>query len=93
MGREYQRDLGRFLRGENPAAPELPENYFDRVTEDRLRAAADSLDRTSEIIGHALPLSSWRSSTVRLFANWLAGVAAARARRETSRAVPTRKRA
>ena len=35
LGREYLRDLGRFLRGEGER-PALPENYFDRATEMRL---------------------------------------------------------
>ncbi len=94
LGREYLRDMGRFLRGEVAAAPALPENYFDRVTENRLRDLNGApLERYHEIVSVALPLSSWRSPTVRLFANWLSSVAAAKARRATSRAVPTRRRA
>ncbi len=31
LGREYLRDMGRFLRGED-ACPAIPENYFDRMT-------------------------------------------------------------
>ena len=36
LGREYLRDMGRFLRGETAERPALPEHYFDRATEDRL---------------------------------------------------------
>jgi hypothetical protein len=40
-----------------------------------------------------LPRQVWRSGTVRLFGNWLTLVAAAKARREASRGVHTRRRA
>lgn len=97
LGRLYLRDLDRFLCGEIALAPAIPENYFDRATEDRLTEAgtADSaaLARASEIVAGALTLQSWRLHTGRLFANWLTLVAAAKARRATSRAVHTRKRA
>ena len=36
LGREYLRDMGRFLRGESGERPAMPENYFDRATENRL---------------------------------------------------------
>ena len=42
LGREYLRDMGRFLRGEG-ACPAIPENYFDRVTEDRLAELSGSV--------------------------------------------------
>jgi homoserine O-succinyltransferase len=94
LGREYLRDMGRFLAGEAPTQPALPENYFDRATEDRLGAltSTDIADHAA-IINTAMPLQAWRSGTVRLFANWLTLVAAAKARRLSSRAVHTRRRA
>ena len=36
LGREYLRDMGRFLRGESAERPAVPENYFDRATENAL---------------------------------------------------------
>jgi homoserine O-succinyltransferase/O-acetyltransferase len=95
LGREYLRDMGRFLGGEMAERPALPENYFDRATEDRLAEIAGETDlgRYQEIVVGALPRQVWRSNTVRLFGNWLTLVAAAKARREASRSVHTRRRA
>ncbi len=95
LGHEYLRDMGRFLRGESPERPSLPENYFDRATEDRLKDMAGETDlaRFNEIIAGALPRQMWRSNTIKLFGNWLTLVAAAKARRAASRSVRTRRRA
>ena len=94
LGREYLRDMGRHMKGEN-AAPAIPENYFDPLTQDRLSAlgADDGIARYGEIVHAAVPMQAWRANTVKLFANWLNGIAAAKARKLSSRAVHTRKRA
>jgi homoserine O-succinyltransferase len=94
LGREYLRDMGRFLRGEGEA-PAIPQHYFDRATEDRLAAIAPGADigDYAHIVNGALPLSQWRGNTVRLFANWLTLIAAAKSRKLASRAVHTRRRA
>lgn len=97
LGREYLRDVTRFVRGEISEAPGIPENYFDRATEDRLsdirpRNEAD-LARCVEIVTGALPRQAWRNNTIKLFSNWLTLVAAAKSRRATSRSVHTRRRA
>jgi homoserine O-succinyltransferase len=94
LGREYLRDMGRYLAGDAPTPPALPENYFDRATEDRLGAlTSNDIADHAAIINTAMPLQAWRGGTVRLFANWLTLVAAAKARRLSSRAVHTRRRA
>lgn len=95
LGREYLRDMGRLLRGETAERPALPENYFDRATEDQLKAMSGETDiaRFNDIITGALPRQMWRSNTIRLFGNWLTLVAAAKARRASSRTVHTRRRA
>jgi len=94
LGREYLREMDRFLRGESDERPALPENYFDRATEGRLtELGGNDLARLNEIIAGALPRQMWRSNTVKLFGNWLALVAAAKARRAASRSVHTRRRA
>ena len=97
LGREYLRDMGRFLRGESDERPSVPENYFDRATESELmdmRGRTESdLAGYTEIVTGALPLKAWRANTVRLFANWLTLVAAAKARKLASRTVHTRRRA
>jgi homoserine O-succinyltransferase len=93
LGREYLRDMGRFVRGEQAQAPALPENYFDRATEDRLAAAGTDLTALAEVVNGALPRTPWRTTTVRFFSNWLNLVAAAKTRRAASRTVHTRRRA
>jgi homoserine O-succinyltransferase len=87
LGREYLRDVGRFLRGEGPR-PAIPENYFDRVTENALQALAAReapLGDYSQIVLGAVPLQSWRSYTLKLFANWIAAIAAEKPRRRSAR--------
>lgn len=95
LGRDYLRDLGRFVRGEGEE-PAVPENYFDRVTEDRLAelaaATPDNLSLYTELVTGAVPLSSWRGATVRLFGNWLAGIGAEKIRRAANRPAAARPR-
>src|SRR5258706_3094625 len=95
LGREYLRDIGRFLQGETDERPSVPEHYFDRATENRLAGIADKSDLSlyREVVLGALPRQIWRSNTVRLFSNWLLLVAATKARRAASKTVPTRRRA
>ena len=90
LGREYLRDVGRFLRGESAERPAVPENYFDRATEmalaaletdDKARAGDDLSAGYSGIISGALPLQSWHGHTIKLFGNWLAMIAAEKVRR------------
>ncbi|HKB95504.1 MAG TPA: homoserine O-succinyltransferase [Rhizomicrobium sp.] len=95
LGREYLRDIGRFLQGETDERPSVPEHYFDRATENRLAGIADKSDLSlyREVVLGALPRQIWRSNTVRLFSNWLLLVAATKARRAASKTVSTRRRA
>lgn len=83
--REYRRDVGRCLRGEQ-AAPARPSGYFDRDTEAALDAAAQEaqrrgepalLGRCEEIAARFRPSAPWRPHAVRLYRNWLEEVAAA----------------
>ena len=97
LGREYLRDMANFLGGATAERPVVPAQYFDRATENLLgdfaiRNTAD-LARYQEVVLGALPRQVWRPHTVRLMGNWLMLVAAAKARRAASRAVPTRRRA
>ncbi len=97
LGRDYLRDMARFLGGETSERPAVPEHYFDRATENRLSELVakgeTSLSRYQEVVLGALPRQIWRPNTVRLIGNWLMLVAAAKARRAASKAVPTRRRA
>ncbi|HKU65424.1 MAG TPA: homoserine O-succinyltransferase [Rhizomicrobium sp.] len=95
LGREYLRDMANFLAGETAERPLIPEHYFDRATENRLAAigAQADLGPYQEVIRRALPGQAWHTSAVRLIGNWLLLVAAAKARRATSKTVHTRRRA
>jgi len=97
LGREYLRDMGRYLRGEIQDRPAIPQYYFDRATEDRLQGmpiqGRDDLSRFSEVVVGALPRQSWRANTIKLFSNWLTLVAATKMRRAASRSVHVRRRA
>jgi homoserine O-succinyltransferase/O-acetyltransferase len=92
LGREYLRDTGRFLRGESAFRPALPENYFDRATENLLKGLdAENMDdpqRYSDVVSGALPIHAWRSPNVKLFEVWLALIAAEKIRRSAQRRPP-----
>jgi homoserine trans-succinylase len=97
LGREFLHDTSRFLRRECAERPAMPENYFDRATEEMLHdLAGDALDaaalpRYAEIVAGALPLHSWQGASVRLFANWLTLVAAEKARRAVLSKTPRKR--
>jgi homoserine O-succinyltransferase/O-acetyltransferase len=95
LGREYLREMASFLKGETAERPAIPEHYFDRATENLLAeiGAKPDLRPYQDVVLSALPRQLWRSSTVRLIGNWLLLVAAAKARRATSKTVHTRRRA
>jgi homoserine O-succinyltransferase len=85
--REYRRDLGRCLRGEQ-SSPACPRGYFDPVSERTLDATAaaalscgepELLRRCDEIAAAFRPAASWRPQAVRLYRNWLNQIAAAQA--------------
>lgn len=93
LGREFLRDMARFLKGEGPR-PGIPENYFDRVTENALQAldGRDSgIDDYNEVVMAAVPLQSWRVNALRLYANWITGIAAEKTRQRSPRPVPLRR--
>jgi homoserine O-succinyltransferase len=98
LGREYLRDIGRFLHGESPERPAVPEQYFDRATENTLALLNDDahgpadLPRYTRIISAALPLQSWRGHTIKLYSNWLALIAAEKLRRQSQKRPQPRKR-
>ncbi|MBV9862912.1 MAG: homoserine O-succinyltransferase [Alphaproteobacteria bacterium] len=84
--REYRRDVGRFLAGERESFPELPFGCFDEAD----RAAFDAFrkqalrDRRSDgmpafpAITSDPTTSPWRTTAVRIYANWLSLLAARR---------------
>jgi homoserine O-succinyltransferase len=92
LGREYLRDIGRYLNAERHDRPAMPENYFDAATEAALsdmRLGIRNpalLPRFTQIVSEAVPLRSWREDTVKLFANWLTLVASEKSRRRAQAA-------
>jgi homoserine O-succinyltransferase len=46
--REYRRDVGRYLTGQRDTYPELPENYFDTATADRMQAYRAEAERSRD---------------------------------------------
>jgi homoserine O-succinyltransferase len=96
LGREYVRDVGRFLRGDSAERPAVPSNYFDRITEyaladlDAVATSPDDLARYNAIVSETKVLHSWRDQTLKLFANWLTLAAAEKMRRAGRAHAPAR---
>jgi homoserine O-succinyltransferase len=92
LGREYLRDITRYLNAERHDRPAIPENYFDAATmaalsETRLGVRNPALlPRFAEIVNAAIPTQGWRAESVKLFSNWLTLVAAEKARRRVQSA-------
>ncbi len=99
LGREYLRDITRYLNAERHDRPAMPENYFDAATmaslsEMRLGVRNPALlPRFTEIVNAAIPVQGWREDTVKLFSNWLTLVASEKARRrvQLAKGVPLSK--
>lgn len=78
--REYQRDIGRFLRGERDDYPPIPSNYFDEAMIAKLEAFQRQVleRRDPELLAaspvaepRAEPPRSWHEPAVCLYENWL----------------------
>jgi homoserine O-succinyltransferase len=95
--KEYRRDVGRFLRGELPAWPRVPQGYF---CEDALASLAAFRERAEPRRDPALigqfPTqmlvkavhASWRPAAVAIYRNWLEVLAEMRGRHRASITVP-----
>ncbi|HUI94255.1 MAG TPA: homoserine O-succinyltransferase [Xanthobacteraceae bacterium] len=87
---EYRRDFARFVRRESETCPLPPRGCFDAPTTEvlmRLRARA-LRDRREEVLAELATAASgrelreaWRPAATRIYRNWLALVAARKARR------------
>lgn len=96
--REYRRDVGRFLRGEQPHYPKLPHHYFPPAALELLSAfekrvmADPSPDLLSQFptaaIADALR-NTWSEGAVRIYRNWLATLAKAHPQNETAPTPPS----
>lgn len=81
---EYCRDAARFLRGEQPAMPGLPQGYFDPATEAALLALAAEaehtraralLTRLGQIARAFTPPHVWRPHAEVLMGAWIRQIA------------------
>ncbi len=86
--REYRRDVGRFLRGQQPHYPTLPHEYFSapalEILNDfeRRALAAPSPELLAEFPAAAIAdtlRNTWGKSATAIYRNWLSYLAAQRA--------------
>jgi homoserine O-succinyltransferase len=98
LWREYRRDVGRYLRGEQARYPGLPNDYFDATTMQalqafRLRAEADRREPLlSEFPVALMPAgiaATWRSQAACTYRNWFKYMAAKRERTDNKRVAAT----
>lgn len=89
--KEYRRDVLRFLRGERPGYPAMPNGYFDADTAGRFddfreRALADrgKVDIAKFPADSAAKrlYNAWQSSAVQTYSNWLQYLTDAKAERQ-----------
>ncbi len=85
--KEYRRDVGRFLRGQQPQYPTLPLGYFTAeaaalLSEFRARAltepAADLLESFPTEAVSACLENTWGATAVAIYRNWFSLMAAAK---------------
>jgi len=93
LARLHFKEMERSHKARTGNRPALPEHYFDHATEARLARLVDDLPAYQAALAGALPSQDWHPHAVRLFGNWLMLVGAAKARRLSSKAVSTRRRA
>ena len=83
--REYQRDVGRYIKGQVPKYPSMPRSYFDETTVDELAALQEkTLARRREellpeltfILANKRIDNTWQSSAVGIYRNWLRHICA-----------------
>jgi homoserine O-succinyltransferase len=87
--KEYRRDIGRFVRGQQPEYPNLPHGYFPPRALELLGAFRERalMHRNPEVLAD-FPAAemqeslnnTWRTSAVAIYANWLNVIQAAKTR-------------
>ena len=89
--REYRRDIGRFLRGEQEHYPAMPQGFFnvekiaianefrDRALVDRRHDLIDSFPMSSLEAGLE---RTWRTSSIGIYRNWIGYLRAHKAREQ-----------
>ena len=78
---EYRRDVARYLRGDAPSYPRLPQNYFDAVTtatlmqlqSDVMRHTPQqqAMERLSASLAQSTLEQTWTSTATSIYRNWL----------------------
>lgn len=98
--REYRRDVGRFLRGQQPHYPKLPRHYFPPAALELLRAFEEraATERSPDLLAEFptagvadIVRNTWGEGAIRIYRNWLASLARARSQDKTSPTSPSAK--
>jgi homoserine O-succinyltransferase len=83
--REYRRDVGRFLKGEQASYPAMPERYFPYDLQARLAAFGERalVDRSESLLAdfpkaEGNLTNTWRAPAIQIYHNWLNGLSAKR---------------
>jgi len=94
--KEYRRDVGRFLRGEQAAWPAMPRGYFSpeaiglletfRKRADSARDPSLLADFPATAVAAGLR-APWRPAALRIYQNWLSHLAAANERTPRSHSI------
>jgi homoserine O-succinyltransferase len=91
--KEYQRDIGRFLRGERESFPTMPEGYFDAdATRQLLEFETKAIAGRHMSLLAQFPLgaaaagiaNTWRADAVQHYRNWLQMLIAVRSKRRSA---------
>ena len=86
LGREYLRDVRRYLSGERESYPEVPRGYFNATEKellDRFRARAlkdrdEALMAQFPVLANRFPMQAKNSVASAVLGAWLGGIAAAK---------------
>jgi len=85
--REYHRDVGRFLRSERDAYPQMPQGYFNATAAAALTAFRERalIERHVDLLAdfpavdvHSPAARAWRPQALLIYANWLSLLAKSR---------------
>lgn len=81
LGREYLRDVSRFLRGQQDRHPLAPSGYFDSTTLETVRDLAQNgrgtrdpafIDAYAHAVHERVPPATWRPWALHVYRAWLA---------------------
>ena len=96
--REYRRDVGRYLRGQQQHYPKLPHNYFPPAALELLSAFEQraATDPSPDLLSHFptadvsdILRNTWGEGAIRIYRNWLASLAKAQSREKTTQTSPS----